>query len=205
MRSLSTSLALVALLAARAVAVGPTPATGQHRHDSSSHGGTRLDPVTLNVSGVATFSYDVQTTSNVPVLHKSSSTNNWTGASACPVSALGPCISGSTITVNCDGNRVEVYGNGTASSGGTGQMVIAVLQNGQFMDGQTSTKGLFAGNVSGATAALSVYFSHKSTGTVASGNVSYCMTCRSNSSTINYPGSDGAYTSVPEFGVRCLK
>lgn len=138
-------------------------------------GGTTTISNGLTVSGgagttpVATFSPNL-----------SSSTTSGTLSGTFTNTALGPCISGSTITLTLPTNvgKIMAVFNGSISNDGLNNvMVVGVLVDGAFVNGQTSTLGLVSAKEQVATDDNNMSFSAVVTGlSAATHNI--CLTAR---------------------------
>ncbi len=107
-----------------------------------------------------------------PTLHNSTATT--IPAATTTNSALGPCLSGSTLTIVTTGGQVEAQFSAFITNPNTSSTTaVGILQDGQFVSDMSSTKPLMRGS-SGAPSARAAYLN----------TFSYLFT----------PGTPGAHT-----------
>ncbi|UPT72883.1 MAG: hypothetical protein M0D55_13280 [Elusimicrobiota bacterium] len=80
----------------------------------------------------------------IPTLHNSSSTSIPSVVTS--NTALGPCVSGSTLAITTTGGQVEAQFTGLVTNPNTSTTTaIAILQDGQFVGNMSATKPLIKG------------------------------------------------------------
>lgn len=114
------------------------------------------------------------TVSFFPELHNSSST--MIPQAATSSSQLGPCVSGSTLTIRTSGGRIEVLFAGVVSNVElSSAAAVAFLQDGSFVGQETASRGAFYGQLAGNTWASTSAFRYL-LDAPSPGNHSYCLT-----------------------------
>lgn len=117
---------------------------------------------------------------------------------------LGPCVTGSSLTINVVGNlgtstaRVLIRYSGSISAASNTQWAVAFLEDGALPSYLGTADGVTAGFITASTHD-DASFAHVHTTTVASHT--YCLTARGNAVTVNIPGNDGAFVVSPSFSV----
>jgi len=116
------------------------------------------------------------------------------------LSVMGPCVTGSTVTLNCTSGKYRVCYTGTAESQSAVELVLGYLRNGGFGPAQSATVGIAAELVPADSPANFSFCDPID----VSGQQTFCLTgAQSSGSTMEVPGDNGTFDVPGKFGVEC--
>lgn len=136
-------------------------------------------------------------TSPVGLTRSSTTINPMPNASFTNI-ALGPCHSGSTLTLTTNGGKVRISVAGSGANS-TLEMHIGLLQDGAFVEGTNSTKPITSANCTGNGNPINMSFSWVTPTAPSAGSHTWCLTLRQwNGGTGYWPINGTGWMTVEE-------